>query len=172
MIRAVIVFLCGASIVACARTESPSRSGRTTIVPGPGTLGYDFSRDGRLAFAKYVDGKSAIYVANGTGTGAKRVSFGVWDTAPIWSPDGRWIAFSRDAGGHSDAVLIPSDSGPERVFGGTSADEATVDWLPNGSGILFSRGTAKGFETWVYNIADGSSAKLFEVDGSTNSYPS
>lgn len=164
--------LAGATLFACARTDSPARAGRTTIVPGPGTYGYDFSKDGRLAFAKYVGGKSAIFVANGAGKDARRVSFGIWDTAPLWSPDGKWIAFSRDAGGHSDAVLVPSDSGPERIVGGTSADEGSNAWLPNGSGILFSRGTARGFETWAYNVADGSTAKLFEADGSTNSFPS
>jgi len=172
MIRPFIAVLAGATLFACGRTDSPAGAGRTTIVPGPGTYGYDFSKDGRLAFAKFVAGKSAIYVADGAGTAARRVSFGIWDTAPLWSPDGRWIAFSRDAGGHSDAVIIPSDSGPERVVGGTSADEGSNAWLPNGSGILFSRGTARGFETWIYDVANGSSAKLFDVDGSTNSFPS
>lgn len=172
MTRTIIAFLAGATIFGCARTDSPAEGGRTTIVPGPGATGYDFSKDGRLAFAKYVDGKSAIYVANSAGTDARRVSFGIWDTAPLWSPDGKWIAFSRDVGGHSDAVIVPSDSGPERVVGGTSADEGSNAWLTNGSRLLFSRGTARGFETWTYNIADGSSSKLFEVDGSTNSFPS
>ncbi len=172
MTRQIIAFLAGATVLACARADSPAESGRTTIVPGPGAYGYDFSKDGRLAFAKYVDGKSAIYVTDGAGKDARRVSFGIWDTAPLWSPDGKWIAFSRDAGGHSDAVIVPSDSGPERVVGGTSADEGSNAWLPDGSGILFSRGTARGLETWTYNIAAGSSAKLFEVDGSTTSFPS
>lgn len=172
MIRPIIAMLAGATLLACARGDSPAAGGRKTIVPGPGAYGYNFSTDGRLAFAKYVGGKSAIYVSDGTGTGAKRVSFGVWDTAPLWSPDGKWIAFTRDAGGHSDAVIIPSDSGPERIVGGTSADEGSNAWMPDGSGMLFWRGTAKGFETWIYNLAAGTSAKLFEVDGSTNSYPS
>lgn len=171
MIRPIIAMLAGATLFACARKDSPAEDGRTTLVPGPGTSGYNYSKDGRLAFAKYIDGNSAIYVSDSAGTGARRVSFGIWDHTPLWSPDGKWIAFFRDAGGHSDAVIVPSDSGPERMVGGSSADEGPNAWLPNGSGILFSRGTARGFETWTYNIADGSSAKLFEVDGSAYSLP-
>lgn len=160
------------TLLGCTQTDSRAAVDRMTLVPGPGTFGYQFSDDGRLAFAKFVAGKSAIYVANGDGTGARRVSFGIWDVAPLWSPDRKWIALTRDAGGHPDAVIVPTDSGPERVVGGSSADEVSNAWLPDGSGLLFTRGTAQGNETWVYKVADGSSAKLFEVDGSTNSFPS
>ena len=172
MIRRFIALLAGVTVLACARTDSPAAAARKTIRDSPGLYGQEFSTDGRLAYGEYIGGKSAIFVSDGEGKGARRVSFGIWDTAPIWSADGKWIAFTRDAGGHNDAVIIPSDSGPERVVGGTPADEESSAWLPDGSGMLFSRGTARGSETWAYKLGDGTSAKLFEVDGSTTSFPS
>lgn len=159
-------------LLACARTDSSTVPTRKTILDSPGLYGHEFSTDGRLAYSQYIGGKAAIFVSDGEGKGARRVSFGIWDTGPIWSADGKWIAFTRDAGGHNDAVIIPSDSGPERVVGGTPADESSSAWLPDGSGMLFSRNTARGSETWVYKLADGTSAKLFDVDGSTSSFPS
>ena len=172
MIRRLIGLLAGVTVLACARTDSPVAAARKTILDSPGLFGEDVATDGRIAYAEYIGGKSAIFVSDADGKGARRVSFGIWDTTPIWSADGKWIAFTRDAGGHDDAVIIPSDSGPERVVGGTPADEESSAWLPDGSGMLFSRGTARGSETWLYKLADGTSAKLFEVDGSTSSFPS
>jgi len=170
--RITAALLAGATILACSPADSPEAAARETILDSPGLYGLDIAADGRLAYGEYIGGKSAIFVADGEGKGARRVSFGIWDTNPIWSADGKWIAFTRDAGGHNDAVIIPSDSGPERIVAGSSADEISGAWLPDGSGMLFSRGTARGFETWVYTLADGTSAKLFEVDGSTASLPS
>jgi Tol biopolymer transport system component len=172
MIKRIVALFAGTAVLACARTDSPAAAARKTILDSPGLYGGDIATDGRLAYAEYIAGKSAIFVSDGEGKGARRVSFGIWDTNPVWSADGKWIAFTRDAGGHNDAVIIPSDSGPERVVGGTPADEASSAWLPDGSGILFSRGTARGSETWLYKLADGTSGKLFEVDGSTSSFPS
>jgi TolB protein len=172
MIKRIVAILAGTAVVACARTDSPAAAARKTILDSPGLFGEDIATDGRLAYGEYIGGKSAIFVSDADGKHVRRVSFGIWDTTPIWSADGKWIAFSRDAGGHSDAVIVPSDSGPERVVGGTPADEASSAWLADGSGMLFSRGTARGFETWLYKLADGTSSKLFEVDGSTSSFPS
>ena len=172
MIRRITALLAAVTVLACARTDSPGAAGRKTILDSPGLYGQDIAADGRLAYGQYIDGKSAIFVSDGEGKGVRRVSFGIWDTGPIWSADGKWIAFTRDAGGHNDAVIIPSDSGPERIVGGTPADETSSAWLPDGSGMLFTRGTARGSETWVYKLADGTSAKLFDVDGSTSSFPS
>ena len=172
MIRRITAILAGVTVIACARTDSPMSAARKTILDSPGLYGRDIATDGRLAYGEYIGGKSAIFVSDGQGKSARRVSFGIWDTNPIWSADGKWIAFTRDAGGHNDAVIIPSDSGPERIVGGTPADETSSAWLPDGSGMLFSRGTAQGSETWLYKLADGTSAKLFEVDGSTSSFPS
>ena len=170
--RIVAVLLAGATVIACAQTDSPAPAARKTIHDSPGLYGRDVATDGRIAYGEYISGKSAIFVSDGDGKGARRVSFGIWDTTPIWSADGKWIAFTRDAGGHNDAVIIPSDSGPERIVANTPADEASSAWLPDGSGMLFSRGTARGSETWLYKLADGTSAKLFDVDGSASSLPS
>lgn len=172
MIKHIVAMLAGSAVLACARTDSPVATTRKTIVEGRGLFGQDIASDGRLAFGQFVGGKSAIFVSDAEGKAVRRVSFGIWDIYPIWSADRKWIAFTRDAGGHSDAVIIPSDSGSERVVGGTRADESSMAWLPDGSGMLFSRSTARGSETWVYKLANGTSAKLFEVDGSTSSFPS
>ncbi len=169
--RKFIGVLSAVVLVGCAKADNHAAATRTTLVPGPGSFGFEFYKDGRLAFSKYIGGVAAVYVANADGTNAKRVTFGVWDINPLWSPDGKWIAFARDNGNY-DVVIAPADSGAERIVAGTAANEAATAWLPDGSGLLFVRGTAHGNDLWVYHPADRSSAKLFDVPGILDGYPS
>jgi Tol biopolymer transport system component len=177
MIRRTVVSLAAMATLGCTPGTgdaplTPPTPKRTTLVPGPGVQGFLFSKDGRLTFSRLIGGRMAVYVSDADGGNAKRVSFGVWDIAPNWSPDGKWIAFMRDAGGQSDVFIVPSDSGAERTVATTSASEVANDWLPDGSGFLFTRRTNRGDESWVYRFADGSSARQIEADGSVSAYPS
>ena len=167
--RRLIALLAAVATLGCTTDDAPAAPAtalkRTTLIPGPGTIGADYAKDGRLAYGKLIDGKSAIFVSDADGQHARRLSFGVWDYFPTWSPDGKWIAFMRDAGGQRDVLVIPSDSGAERSVAVTGADEQLNGWLPDGSGLLFSRPGAQGRETWEYTLANGSSAKAIDADG-------
>lgn len=168
--------LLAVAALGCANTDSPPTTPggakRTTLAPAPGAFGFNLATDGRLAYSRLIESKAAIFVADAEGRNPKRVSFGVWDSGPIWSPDGKWIAFNRDAGGQDDAVIVPADSGAERVVAGSAVDERRIAWLPDGSGLIISRNAAAGRELWVHQLADGRTEKLFTVDGSAYGCPS
>jgi Tol biopolymer transport system component len=176
MMRRGMLALTAAAALGCAATESPPTTGggakRTTLVPAPGAYGFNVARDGRLAYSGFIESKAAVFVADAAGRNPKRRSFGVWDVGPVWSPDGKWIAFDRDAGGQFDVLIVPADSGAERVVAGSAVDEIRVAWLPDGSGLIISRNAPGGRELWVYQLADGRTGKLFTVDGSAYGCPS
>lgn len=151
---------------ACTSADQGATAKRFTILERPGQFGFNLARDGRLAFSKFVDGKAAIYVADADGGHAKRVSFGVWDSNPIWSPDGKWIAFRRDAGGSVETVIVPADSGAERAVASSPADEVPQNWLPNSIGLVFLRSNDRGTQAWEYTLADGSAKRITAPDGS------
>jgi serine/threonine protein kinase/Tol biopolymer transport system component len=62
------------------------------------------------------------------------------DTVPIWSPDGRWIAYSSDL----DLYRIPADGGPRELLVKSQVPIYANDWSGDGQTILFTQATASG----------------------------
>jgi Tol biopolymer transport system component len=60
------------------------------------------------------------------------------DSDPVWSPDGKWIAFSSTRNGNSDIFVMPSQGGTPRQLTFSSEAEAPSGWSPDSSEILFS----------------------------------
>jgi dipeptidyl aminopeptidase/acylaminoacyl peptidase len=61
------------------------------------------------------------------------------DSAPRWSPDGRWLAFLSDRDETSQVWLIPVDGGEARKI--TSLPEGSLTppvWSPDGTRLLFA----------------------------------
>ncbi|KAF1708436.1 winged helix-turn-helix domain-containing protein [Pseudoxanthomonas sacheonensis] len=68
---------------------------------------------------------------------------GYSDTMPVWSPDGRTIAFARfDASSRCQIMLIAASGGNERKIADCFAGSAaSYDWTPDGSGLLMGLDT-------------------------------
>jgi len=62
------------------------------------------------------------------------------DTCPVWSPDGRWIAFASDRHGNFDVFLIPAEGGPARRLTFHSTDDWPECFDPDGRAVLFTSG--------------------------------
>ncbi|WP_199549895.1 serine hydrolase [Streptomyces sp. N35] len=76
-------------------------------------------------------------VPAGTGP-ARRLTRGPADTAPAWSPDGRWLAFLRGGDGPGQVWLLPAGGGePEPVTGLPLGAGAPV-WSPDGRALAFT----------------------------------
>ena len=66
-------------------------------------------------------------------------------SAPVWSPDGRWIAYSRpDYVRTSDIYLVPATGGEERKVTFDSYSESAPRFAPNGRKLYFVRGQGFG----------------------------
>ncbi|HEX4736996.1 MAG TPA: PDZ domain-containing protein [Allosphingosinicella sp.] len=95
-----------------------------------------------------------IWIAPRSGGRAMRLTTGVGvESAPIFSPDGRTIAFTGDYDGNVDVYTIPATGGvPHRVTWHPAPD-AAVAWSKDGSKILFrsSRDAASRY-TQLYEV--------------------
>lgn len=113
-------------------TETPA------TIPGAAATGE------KIAFVSDRDGNDEIYVMNVDGSGLIRLTNHPDDDRyPAWSPDGQWLAFSREG----VYVMRPDGAGQKRLtdFGGCPA------WSPDGRHIAFSHSS----QLYVMN-SDGS----------------
>src|SRR5271166_5556463 len=96
----------------------------------------DISPDGRLVTFSYL---GDIWVVEAIGGVARPVTMHkAHDIFPVFSPDGRWIAFSSNRHGNYNIYIIPAHSGkPRRLTFDSSADVVT-GWSPDGKRILFA----------------------------------
>jgi len=121
--------------------EPPGPEPSVVVDDSLGTIvgGGVLSPDGmRLAFARTVAGKSAIWVAAADGSDQVQLSHGVWDWDPWWSPDGRWIAYHSESPDF-DVFVVSVDGGePRQVTSGPAVDRPR-GWLRDGSAVIVSR---------------------------------
>jgi Tol biopolymer transport system component len=94
-------------------------------------VGPSWSPDGRLLVHE-VDG--TMYVVNVRTGMRRRMAPGPRDASPLWSPNGRWIAFTRTYGrkGTPELYLIrPNGTGLRRLTR-TRDGEGWLSWSPGG----------------------------------------
>jgi tricorn protease len=66
-------------------------------------------------------------------------------SAPVWSPDGKWIAFSKaDATRNADVYLTPSTGGEERKVTFDSYSDINPRFSPDGRKLYFVRSEGGG----------------------------
>jgi tricorn protease len=85
---------------------------------------------------------------------AKRLGEAPGDAdAPAFSPDGAWLAFSRDTGSGGDVFVMPASGGEARRLTWHPKEDRVRGWTPDGRRILF-----------VSNREGDGQYRLFTVD--------
>ena len=92
------------------------------------------------------DGKTVVFSYRGDlwtvpaagGTAAPLTLHPAYDTTPVWSPDGRSIAFASDRYGNFDVYLMSAAGGDAARLTLHSADEIPTSFTPDGKSVLFS----------------------------------
>lgn len=82
-----------------------------------------------------------------------------YESSPVWSPDGKQIAFASDRFGNTDVFVMPANGGSARRLTTNSASEIPSAFTPDGKYVVFSA-----------SIQDPASSALFPTSAMTELY--
>ncbi len=151
------------AVFACpTNAQEPIRLGRTP----------DISPDGKLVAFSY---KGDIWTVETIGGTARAVtSHPAHDLLPVFSPDGRTIAFSSNRHGSYDVYVVPIQGGRPRRLTVDSDTEMVCGWSPDGKHILYAstRSTAfpPSYELYSVPLEGGMSRRISAAEGKEGVY--
>jgi Tol biopolymer transport system component len=119
-------------------------------------------------------GNHDIYIIGADGSGEQRLTHGPeLDVTPIWSPDGQWIAWTRQENWQSNLHVMRSDGTEPHLL--TAIGGLYAAWSPDGRTIAFT--TPHGFndrypEVYLVGLDDPTPRRLTspEVVATTSHY--
>ena len=128
------------------------------------------SPDGsKVAMILSKSGSPNVWVSDADGKNLKKLTSGLEDSSPCWSPDGKWICFATKKSERRRLAKIPAGGGEVQYLNTTGAANPTEpDWSPDGKWIAFTR-QAGDFDICVMP-ADGSLPPTVLVAGQNPSW--
>lgn len=121
------------------------------------------SPDGTVVAFSY--GGDIYTVSSGGGEATLITSNGSYDTAPIWSPDGKTIAFASDRYGNFDIFTVDAKGGAPKRLTFYSGSEKPSSFTPDGTGILFSAHIRDSKDNVMFPSTALSELYLVSIDG-------
>jgi serine/threonine-protein kinase len=123
------------------------------------------SPDGRLVAAHLQDAQNDVWVADVARGTISRLSFDpAEDETPIWSPDGRTVAWSATRGEVARGIFrrAADGSGKEELVWSLQKHAHLRDWMPDGKALIVEILDAKsGADIWRLDLGEKPTATPF-----------
>src|ERR1700721_3165078 len=161
-----LALVCSASIWALYWPRANMQPSKIEVVPLIGLRGYQatpaFSPDGTLVAFRQSDGGSntGIYAAVVGGEKSIQLTNVPGDCCPVWSPDGRQIAFFRFSANSFSIFTTPALGGAERrLYRGPDHLGGGLSWSADGRLIAFTEShESDPTRAWIsaFSLSDSS----------------
>ena len=137
--------------------QEPIRFGRTP----------DISPDGKLVAFSYL---GDIWIVDAIGGIARPVTMHeAHDIGPVFSPDGRQIAFTSNRHGSYDVFVVPVEGGRPRRLTFDSGLDRVTSWSPDGKSIIFESSRSIEFppnlEVYALTVDSGRVRRISASEG-------
>src|SRR5262249_34699149 len=83
------------------------------------------------------------------------------ETQPVWSPDGKWIAYVSDEGGRDSIWVAGADGASAKKLTDSDNEKLTLGWLPDSKGIYF---TSSDHGLFMVDASGGSARRIATND--------
>jgi tricorn protease len=119
------------------------------------------SPDGKqIAFSYMGD----IWKVSSEGGKAQRLTDHVaYDREPIWSPDGKWLAFTSNRRGNNDVYLMNAEGGVPRQLTFHSGNDAATDFTPDGKWIVFNSNRSSSSSIFKVSVEGGNAFPILDT---------
>jgi tricorn protease len=147
-------FLGRVSLAALAACLTVGAASAASAAPPPRLLQHPSLSQSQIAF----DYAGEIWTVARDGGQAQALVVGQGQNSrPIFSPDGRWIAFTGKYDGNADVYVVPAAGGEPRRLTWHPGEDVALGWSPDGKSILFrsQRATVRDTEQLYLVSVDG-----------------
>jgi serine/threonine-protein kinase len=152
-----------------------NRDGSVELLPLPteayGT--FRLSPDGSQLAAEIQDGSHDIWIFDLQGLSRRRMTLDGDNGFPLWSPDGRWVAFVSNRSGQWNLYRRPANgSGNAERLTRSSERQVPFSWSPDGKWLAFTQYSRNGRgDIWLLPLTPGATPEPFRESPFHESVP-
>lgn len=140
-----------------ARTLQRLVDGKPSPLPVPPRMYRNLRQgpDGRLAVSVLRRDRSDIWIVDPASGASSRLTFSGFNVDPVWSPDGRWIAFGSKEDGVFNLYRRRTDgSGAAELLFKSAHEQTPADWSPDGRELfVYDLDPRTASDVWILDLA-------------------
>lgn len=156
-------------LIVCSRRDDYENQNDTNKDLNP-----KYAFKGEMIFQSNFDGDNEIYLL--TKQQLTKLTDNTWDDEyPVWSPDGKKIAFTANPKGNFDIFIMNPDGTDITPVTSSSSNEADPSWFPDSKSIAYTKEIKKLMRTdgalFRVNVETKKTKKIISRYSKTNVIP-